>query len=96
VCSSDLPCVDHATGGETFSLLLETLALASERALPATKMYVARWRSPPSCRDAALAAAPLAEGELRLIMPAVVPALLPLVPDGAARCGPVGAIIACR
>ena len=90
------PCVDHATGGETFSLLLETLALASERALPATTMYVARWRSPPSCRDAALAAAPLAEGELRLIMPVVVPALLPLVPDGAARCGPVGAIIACR
>ncbi|WP_203073889.1 DUF6311 domain-containing protein [Falsiroseomonas ponticola] len=90
------PCVDHATGGETYALLLETLALASERAVPASTMYVARWRTPPACRDRALAAAPLAEGEVRVILPAALPALAPLVPDGAARCGPAGPLILCR
>lgn len=90
------PCVDHRTGGETFATLLETLSLASERAVPASTMYVARWRTPPRCRDAALAAAPLGPGELRLILPAAQAALAPLVPDGAARCAPIGALLACR
>lgn len=90
------PCVDHATGGETFALLLETLALASERPVPASTMYVARWRTPPSCRDAALASALLAEREVRVILPAAMTALAPLVPDGSARCGPVGQLIVCR
>jgi hypothetical protein len=90
------PCVDHATGGETFALLLETLALASEQAVPASTMYVARWRVPPACRDQALASAALAEGEARVILPAAVPGLAALVPDGAARCGPVGQLIVCR
>jgi hypothetical protein len=88
--------VDHATGGETFATLLETLSLASERPVPASTMYVARWRSPPVCRDAALAAAPLAPGELRLILPAAQAALAPLVPDGSSRCRPLGPLIACR
>jgi hypothetical protein len=90
------PCVDHRTGGETFATLLETLALASETAVPASTMYVARWRSPPECRDAALAAAPLAPGELRLILPAAQAALAPLVPDSANRCAPIGGLLACR
>lgn len=89
------PCVAHRDG-ETYALLLETLALASEQAVPASTMYVARWRTPPACRDAALAAAPFGPGELRLILPSAQAALAPLVPDGASRCMPVGALLACR
>ncbi len=90
------PCVDHATGGETFGLLLESLALASERAVPASTMYVARWRTRPVCQDATLAAAPFAEGELRLVLPAAQAELLPLVPASSQRCAPIGQLIACR
>jgi hypothetical protein len=90
------PCVDHRTGGETFTTLLEVLSLASERAVPASTMYVARWRMPPRCRDEALAAAPLAPGELRLILPAAQAALAPLVPGATTRCAPIGALLACR
>jgi hypothetical protein len=91
------PCLDQQGGGrESYGLLLEALALASERAVPASTMYVARHTRPPACRDAALAAAPLAPGELRLILPAAQAALAPLVPDAAARCAPVGTLLACR
>jgi hypothetical protein len=90
------PCVDHATGGETYATLLETLALASETAVPASTMYVARWRTPPRCQDTALAAAPLAPGELRLILPAAQAALAPLVPESGRRCAPLGTLLACR
>lgn len=89
-------CVEKAGGDATYAALLEALLLASERALPASTMYVSRWRVPPVCRDAALAAAPLAAGELRLILPAAQAALAPLVPDSAARCAPLGPLIACR
>jgi hypothetical protein len=82
------PCVDHATGGATYARLLEILALASERALPASTMYVARWRSPPECRDAALAAAPYAPGELRLALPGA--------PRPAGRCTALGTLTLCR
>lgn len=90
------PCVEKATGDATYATLLEVLALASERAVPASTMYVARWRRPPSCRDAELAAAPLAPGELRLILPAAQAALAPLVPGSAASCAALGALLACR
>jgi hypothetical protein len=90
------PCVEKAGGDETYALLLETLALASERAVPASTMYVARWSHPPACRDAALAAAPFAPGELRLILPSAQAALAPLVPEAATRCAPVGGLLACR
>jgi hypothetical protein len=91
------PCLDQQGGGaESYAQLLEALALASERPVPANTMYVARYTRPPACRDAALAAAPLAPGELRLILPSRQAALAPLVPDGAARCAPVGALLACR
>jgi hypothetical protein len=90
------PCVEKATGDATYATLLEVLALASERAVPASTMYVARWRRQPACRDATLAARPLAPGELRLILPASQAALAPLVPDSASRCASLGAFIACR
>ena len=90
------PCVQKAGGDATYALLLETLSLAAERAVPASTMYVARWLSPPVCRDQALAAAPLAPGELRLILPAAQAALAPLVPEGAVRCAPIGGLLACR
>lgn len=90
------PCVEKATGDATYATLLEVLALASERAVPASTMYVARWRTPPTCRDEELAAAPLTQGELRLILPAAQAALAPLVPDSATRCAPVGTLLACR
>ncbi len=89
------PCIDQADT-PSFVAAHEALALASERALPVSTMHVARWRNPPRCDDAALAAAPLAPGELRLLLPAAVPALLPLVPDGRLRCTPVGEAVACR
>jgi hypothetical protein len=90
------PCVEKAGGDATYALLLETLSLAAERAVPASTMYVARWRTPPACRDEALAAAPFAPGELRLILPSAQAALAPLVPDAATRCVPIGALLACR
>ncbi len=90
------PCVDKDGGDETYGLLLETLALASESAVSVSTMYVARWRQPPVCRDRELAAAPLEPGELRLILPAAQPALAGLVPDGARACTPLGALLACR
>lgn len=90
------PCVDKRTGDETYALLLEILALASEHAVPASTMYVARWYTRPSCRDAELAAAPLAPGELRVILPSAQGALGPLVPEGDRLCAPVGGLLVCR
>ncbi len=90
------PCVEKSTGDATYAALLEVLALASERAVPATTMYVARWRVPPACRDAALAGAPFKTGELRLILPSAQAALAPLVPGSATRCASLGPLIACR
>jgi len=90
------PCVEKATGDATYAELLQVLALASERAVPASTMYVARWRVPPACRDATLAAQPIAVGEVRVILPAAQAALAPLVPDSANRCAPAGTLMVCR
>ena len=90
------PCVEKATGDETYALLLQTLTLASEHAVPASTMYAARWHVPPSCRDKDLAEAPLAPGELRLILPSAQEALAPLVPGAETRCAPLGGMLACR
>ncbi|MBW8269871.1 DUF6311 domain-containing protein [Caldovatus aquaticus] len=89
------PCI--ARGAERdYAQTLEALALASETALPVSTMYVARWRgAPPACRDDERAAAPLAPGELRLILPGAVARLLPLVPGAAERCVAVGEAVAC-
>lgn len=90
------PCVEKATGDETYALLLQTLTLASEHAVPASTMYAARWHAPPSCRDKDLAEAPLAPGESRLILPSAQEALAPLVPGAETRCAPLGGMLACR
>jgi hypothetical protein len=89
------PCIPPSETA-TFIAAHEALALASERGLPVSTMHVARWRTPPVCDDEARAAAPLSPGELRLILPAAVPALLPRVPEAAARCQAVGEAVACR
>lgn len=95
------PCVTEAEGPEVHPLQLEVLAIAAERAVPASTMYVARWHRQPGCRDPQMAAVPLEAGELRLFLPSTRLSLLPLVPDGAARCRPIGEVsphqlIACR
>jgi hypothetical protein len=89
------PCIPPRETA-TFIAAHEALFLASERGLPVSTMHVARWRTPPVCDDAARAAAPFAEGELRLILPQAVPALLPRVPDAGSRCVAVGEAMACR
>jgi hypothetical protein len=68
----------------------ELLLLASERAVPVNTMQLARWRIPPRCTDEETAAAPLAPGELRLVLPEAA-ALLRDAPE----CRPVGGLIAC-
>ncbi|WP_237216609.1 DUF6311 domain-containing protein [Falsiroseomonas oryziterrae] len=90
------PCIDKATGDATYAQLLEVLLLASERGVPASTMYAARWHEPPRCRDRELAAAPFAPGELRVILPAAQAALAPLVPGSDTRCAPIGELLACR
>jgi hypothetical protein len=89
------PCIP-ASETAAFIAAHEALALGSERGLPVSTMHVARWRTPPVCDDEARAAAPLAPGELRLILPSAVPTLLPRVPDAASRCRAVGEAVACR
>ncbi len=74
---------------------LEVLALASETALPANTMYVARWRRLPRCNDQALARAPLRSGEIRVLLPSVRDVYAPLVPDSARICRPVGTLTVC-
>jgi len=88
-------CAPAATRGQAQERLVELLLLASERPRPVNTMYVARWPAEPRCGDEALAAAPLAPGELRLILPATRARHLPLVPDGARLCREVGDLAAC-
>ena len=90
------PCVEKQGGDETYARLLEVLALASERAVPASTMYAARWHTPPQCRDNDLAKAPLAPGELRVILNPAQAALAPLVPDSETRCAENGPLLVCR
>ncbi len=89
-------CVEKQGGDATYATLLEVLALASEKAVPASTMYAARYYEKPVCRDALLAEAPFEPGELRVILPSDQAALAPLVPDAATRCAPVGALLVCR
>ena len=81
------PCI-APRDEESFSLAQQALALASETAIPVNTMQVARWRTPPVCQDAALAATPIAPGELRLFLPAA----RALAPRG---CTAVGEALAC-
>jgi len=90
------PCIEKQGGDETYAQLLEVLALASERAVPASTMYAARWYTPPECRDTELAKAPLAPGEVRVILPSAQAVLAPLVPDSESRCTENGTLLVCR
>jgi hypothetical protein len=82
-----IPPEGHATRERVQELLL----LASERAVPVNTMQLARWRDPPRCTDAATATAPLAPGELRLVLPEAAGLL-----GDAPECRPLGGLIACR
>lgn len=91
-------CVSSSVSGTVEAehrRLLDVLYLASETALPASTMYVARWHRRPRCTDTARAAAPLGAGELRLLLPSAQPGLLALVPAADAHCRPVGELVAC-
>ncbi len=89
------PCIPPRETA-TFVAAHEALLLASERGLAVSTMHVARWRTPPACDDEARAAAPLGRGELRLILPAAVPSLLPRVPEAGSRCEALAGATACR
>jgi hypothetical protein len=91
-----LPCLGMAARNDTHALLFEVLSLASERAVPVSTTYAARWYQSPVCRDDQLAAAPFAPGELRVILPSARPSLAHLVPRADERCFAVGQALACR
>lgn len=84
-----------ADGHEARARIRDLLLLASERPLPVNTMYVARWHGPIACADEAVAARPLAPGELRLIMPDSRERDLHRVPDGDRLCREVGEVTAC-
>ena len=86
---------DRAVTDMEHRRLLNLLVLGAERAMPVNTMYVARWRDPPSCRDAEQAATPILRGELRLVLPTAQARDLPLIPDAARLCRPVGDLVAC-
>ena len=91
------PCVPKPDTFGDHARQLQVLSLAAERPVPANTMYVARWRGErPQCEDAATIAAPLAPGELRIILPGARDAALATMPDAATACAPVGALLACR
>jgi hypothetical protein len=89
------PAATRAERDEEQHRLLHLLALASERAVPVNTMYVARWKEPPRCHDAELAAAPLGPGELRIILPTARARDLPRVPDAARACRELGELLVC-
>lgn len=90
------PCVPAGDPEGDHALQLQVLALAAERPVPANTMYVARWRSPPACTDAATIATPLAPGELRIVLPGAVAAVRAAMPQAATLCAMVGQVLACR
>lgn len=88
-------CAPAETRSTAQTRLLEALLLASERPLPVNTMYLARWSAAPRCADEATATAPLAPGELRLILPESRARDLPLVPGRDRHCRDIGTIAAC-
>ena len=76
--------------------LLQLLLLGSEIGVPVSTVYVARWQGAIHCNDPAYAAAPLGRGELRVLTPAARAAYLPLIPEAARRCAPVGDLTVCH
>ena len=91
------PCVPKPDTLGDHARQLQVLSLAAERPVPANTMYVARWRGErPRCDDAVAIAAPLAPGELRIILPGARDAALATMPAAATACAPVGDVLACR
>jgi hypothetical protein len=78
------------------ALLLETLLLASETAVPASTMDVPRHHGDLRCNDERLAKAPLGRGELRVLTPAAQAAYLRLIPRSDELCSPMGGVVACH
>ncbi|MBP0463971.1 hypothetical protein J5Y09_08615 [Roseomonas sp. PWR1] len=91
------PCVPKPDTLGDHGRQLQVLNLAAERGVTANTMYVARWRGErPRCDDAAAIAAPLAPGELRIVLPGARDQALASMPGAAALCAPLGEVLACR
>lgn len=91
------PCVPKPDALGDHARQLQVLSLAAERGVPANTMYVARWRGErPACDDAAAIAAPLARGELRVILPGARDQALASTPSAPALCAALGELLACR
>lgn len=91
------PCVPKPDALGDHARQLQLLALAAERPVPANTMYVARWRGArPGCADAAVIAAPLVPGELRVILPGARDQALATMPGLAEACSALGELLACR
>lgn len=84
---------DDLAAGRTAEL--EVLTLASETTLPANTMYLAHWQPGTACDDVATASTPLRPGELRILIPSVQEALLPLVPHGSEICRKIATLAVC-
>jgi hypothetical protein len=84
------PCI-AAEDGAARVRILELLLLASETPRPVNTMYAARWREPPRCTDAEVAATPLAPGELRIALPQAAGLL-----GAGSACLPLGDLTVCR
>lgn len=89
------PCVPQGDPAREHGLQLEVLALASETALPANTMYVARWRQRPRCQDERVLAEPPRPGELRLALPSAADALRAAAAGQGLRCQALGQVLAC-
>jgi hypothetical protein len=87
-------CLPAEQAAQLRVLMLDLLAMASERATPVNTMYLARWTRPEVCADEASAAVlPLRAGELRVL-------LLPAewrdrVPEAGRFCRAVGRLAFC-
>jgi hypothetical protein len=77
------------------ALTLQILTLASETAIPANTMYLARWYGAPRCEDEKIAATPLRAGEVRILLPEVAGSLAGLVPDSGRNCAKDGLLTVC-
>ncbi|MBR0650916.1 hypothetical protein GXW78_14680 [Roseomonas terrae] len=90
-------CVPKPDVRDDHARQLQVLSLAAERPVPANTMYLARWRGDrPRCDDTAAIAAPLAPGELRVILPGAREAALAGMPEAATACADVGELLVCR
>jgi hypothetical protein len=91
-----VPPFTCANSRETNELLAELKTLASERAVPLSTTFVARWRHPPRCDEEAEAAAPLRPGELRVFLPEKRDRLAALLPELERDCRIIDKLLICR